>query len=266
MVESLDSAQPGRWRWAVAFFIVVYLVTALLWLPVLRSGRPVSALSGRSLLLVLLASAVPSTIGLVIATVEGGRAGAGALLRQVGRWRFGPGWYAFALLLMPGLAVLALVIALLVGGGAPVVRLDFLVPVAAIGEELGWRGYALPRLQAPLGALPASLVIGVVWAAWHLPYFTDPSMHPLPFGIDFGLFAVLLTAEGVLATWLYNSTRGSLLATMLFHHSIHLASVVPVIPGVAGTLVMALVDATAAGAAIVLSSGSLQGIRRKLSA
>jgi membrane protease YdiL (CAAX protease family) len=118
--------------------------------------------------------------------------------------------------------------------------LDFLVPIAALGEELGWRGYALPRLQGRLHPLSASLVIGVIWAAWHLPYFAYPAIHPMPFGIGFPLFAITLVSESVLATWLYNSTGGSVLATMLFHHSLHAASVVPVVPGLIGTLVTAL--------------------------
>jgi hypothetical protein len=59
--------------------------------------------------------------------------------------------------------------------------------------------------------------------------------------IDFSLFAIVIVSESVLATWIYNSTSQSVLATIVFHHSIHLASVIPVIPGVVGTLIFALV-------------------------
>ncbi len=97
---------------------------------------------------------------------------------------------------------------------------------AAFGEELGWRGYALPGLQSRIGALPASLVIGVIWAAWHLPFYADPSVHLLPFWTDFGLFTVTLVSQSVLATWIYNGTGRSVLATILYHHSIHMASLV----------------------------------------
>jgi CAAX protease family protein len=258
-----SAGKPQAWRWAVAFFVVTYLVTGLLWLPILQSGGSVSAaLSGRLLLFFMLASVAPSVIACVLATIEDGPRGLRALLGQAGRWRFGIGWYALALLLEPLIWAVSLVIALALGGRGQVVTLDFLIPLAAIGEEFGWRGYALPRLQPRIGAVPASLVIGVIWAAWHLPYFADPSIHPLPFWIDFGLFTVVLVSQSVLATWIYNSTRGSVLATILYHHSIHMASLVPVIPGVLGTAVMAVVSVVAALAAVAASGGSLIGLRR----
>jgi len=243
--------------------MVTYLVTALLWLPILRSGESVAvALSGRLLPLLLLASVTPSLLAFVLAGLEGGGKEARELLGQAGRWRFGIGWYAVAVLLEPLIWVVSLALAILLGGRGPEVQLDFLIPIAAIGEEFGWRGYALPRLQGRIGALPASLIIGVVWAAWHLPYFADPSIHPLPFWIDFGLFVVTLVSQSVLATWIYNSTRGSVLAAMLYHHSIHMASIVPVIPGIMSTVLLALVSVAAAVAAVAASGGSLVGLRR----
>lgn len=262
MAAPVVRGQADGWRWAVAFFVVTYVVTALLWLPILRSGQPPSALQGRLQLLALLATIVPSVVAIALVTIEGGGRGLRQLLGQAGRWRFGLGWYAVALLLMPLVWLVALVIGRLLGGPAPVVRLDFLIPVAAIGEEVGWRGYALPRLQGRLRPLPAALVIGVIWAAWHLPYYAYPDIHPLPLGIDFTLFALALVSESVLATWVYNSTGGSVLATMLYHHSIHLASIVPVVPGVLGTTVLTVVNIAAAAAAVMASGGSLAGLRR----
>ena len=258
-----EVSKTHRWRWAVAFFVVTYLVTALLWLPILRSGESLSAAMASPLVLPLFfGSITPSLVAFVLAGIEGGTAGVGQLLGQAGQWRFGIGWYAVAIFLAPLIWVVSLAVALLLGGRGPEVRLDFLVPVAAIGEEFGWRGYALPRLQDRIGALWASLLIGVIWGAWHLPYFNDPSIHPLPFWFDFGLFVVVLVSESVLATWIYNSTRGSVLATMVYHHSTHMASLVPVIPGVMGTVVMAIVSVAAAGVALASSGGSLTGLRR----
>jgi membrane protease YdiL (CAAX protease family) len=257
-----DRGASGAWRWAVAFFVVTYVVTAGLWIPIWRSGQPLSALSGRLEFFLLLGTIVPSVVGLALSLVEGGWRGLRQNFGQAARWRFGLGWWALALLLMPLVWLVGLVLGRLAGGPAAVVRLDFLVPVAAIGEEFGWRGYALPRLQGRLGALPAALVIGVVWAAWHLPYYAYPDMHPLPVVLDFTLFALAIIAESVLATWIYNSTGGSVLATMLYHESIHLASLVPVVPGLLGTLLLTVVDLAAAGAAIWLTDGSLTGFRR----
>src|SRR6266571_1184441 len=89
-----DAAMTHGWRWAVAFFVVTYLVTALLWLPILRSGESLSAaLAGPLVLPLLLASVTPSLVAFVLAGIEGGPAGVGQLLGQAGRWRFGIGWY-----------------------------------------------------------------------------------------------------------------------------------------------------------------------------
>jgi len=249
--------------WAVAFFVVTYVLTGLLWLPAIRSGQPLATvMQGPAGLLVLLATVTPSLVAIVLAGVESGQRGIGELLGQGIRWRFGLGWYAVAIFLTPLLWAIALAIGRIVGAGTPEVRLDFLIPVAAIGEEFGWRGYALPRLQPRFKPLRASLLIGVVWAAWHLPYYAFPEVHPLPFAIDFSLFAVVLVSHSVMITWLYNSSGRSVLATMIYHHSIHLASVIPVVPGVAGGLVFALVHVGAAAATGFVSGGSLVGVRR----
>jgi CAAX protease family protein len=249
--------------WAVAFFVLTYLVTALLWLPAIRSGQPLAVvMQGREVLPILLATLAPSLVAIVLAGVEHGRRGIGELLGQATRWRFGVGWYAVAIFLMPLVWAISLAIGSMLAAGAPQVQLDVLIPLAAIGEEFGWRGYALPRLQLRMRSLPASLLIGVLWAGWHLPYFAFPDAHPLPFALGFSLFAAGIISDSVLATWIYNSTGGSVLATMLYHHSIHVASIIPVIPGVLGGVIFALVNVAAAVGAVLVSRGSLVGFRR----
>ena len=81
--------------------------------------------------------------------------------------------------------------------------------------------------------LPASLLLG----GWHLPYYGFPDGHPLPFALDFVLSAAAIISETVVATWIYNSTGGSVLATVLYHERIHVASIIPVIPGVLGGVI-----------------------------
>ena len=249
--------------WAVAFFVVTYVLTGLLWLPAIRSGEPLAALlQGRLALPILIATVAPSLVAIVLSAIEGRGRGVRELLAQGIRWRFGVGWYALALLTAPLVWAVSLAIGLALGAGTPEVRLDVLIPVAAIGEEFGWRGYALPRLQRRMRPLPASLLVGVLWAAWHLPYYAFPEVHPLPLPIDFALFSVALISESVLATWIYNSTRGSVLATMLYHESVHVATIIPVVPGVVGGVIFALVNVVAALVAVVASGGSLIGFRR----
>jgi membrane protease YdiL (CAAX protease family) len=96
-----------------------------------------------------------------------------------------------------------------------VVNAVYLLIFVTLGEEVGWRGYALPALQARYSALLASLILGVVWALWHLPVFFNPdtSYSNLPFL----LFLVFIVPVAVLMTWLFNSTAGSVLMAMIFH-------------------------------------------------
>jgi membrane protease YdiL (CAAX protease family) len=84
-----------------------------------------------------------------------------------------------------------------------------------ISEEFGWRGYALPRLQARLNALGSSIVLGVIWTMWHLPlWFLAGSSQQ---GSSFWLFLASLVLTSVLYTWLFNNAKGSILVAVVFH-------------------------------------------------
>jgi membrane protease YdiL (CAAX protease family) len=87
-------------------------------------------------------------------------------------------------------------------------------PVQA-GEEIGWRGYALPRLAAHLGLARASIVLGVIWACWHLPFFFVPGIDKS--GQSFPVYLLQVTALSAAAAWLYWRTNRSLLLVMLMH-------------------------------------------------
>ena len=91
-------------------------------------------------------------------------------------------------------------------------------PVQA-GEEIGWRGYALPRLTHRLGLGGASVVLGVIWACWHLPFFFMPATDT--FGQSFAVYLAQVTAISVAMAWLYWRTNGSLFMTMLLHAAVN---------------------------------------------
>ena len=91
------------------------------------------------------------------------------------------------------------------------------------GEEVGWRGFALPRLQARHGAFVASLLLSLGWALWHLPlFFYRPGYTQMGAAGIAGWFFSLLTGA-VLLTWLYNESRGSILVVALFHAAVDVA-------------------------------------------
>jgi membrane protease YdiL (CAAX protease family) len=87
------------------------------------------------------------------------------------------------------------------------------------GEEIGWRGYALPRLAVRVGLAPASVLLGVLWAGWHLPLFFVPAADTL--GQSFPLYLLQVTGLSVAAAWLYWRTGGSLLLVMLLHAAVN---------------------------------------------
>ncbi len=87
--------------------------------------------------------------------------------------------------------------------------------LSGMGEEFGWRGYVLPRFQARWNALSSSIVLGVIWTAWHIPFFfiTRASLYQR----NFWEWAPWLILSSVIYTWIVNNTNGSVLAAALFH-------------------------------------------------
>lgn len=87
-------------------------------------------------------------------------------------------------------------------------------------EEIGWRGFALPRLQAKRSALSASIILGVIWGLWRLPDRLSSEGFSC---IHFVLFMIGIVAASILFTWLYNNTKGSLCIAIMFHAAINTA-------------------------------------------
>ena len=208
----------------VSFYILAFAIS---WL----GGVPQAALSRnlvpfRSPIFDLLFIGGPAFAAFIMTVALSGRIGLRDLFARLFRWRVGVVWYAVALFGNVAIFLIALGIDRLLGGTED---LDFsklgslfaLFPFLLISflfnvwEEIGWRGFALPRLQSRYNALVSSLIVGVLWGLWHLPlFFTEGNlMSTLPFAAWF----VSIVALAVLYTWLYNSAKGSLLLVTLFH-------------------------------------------------
>lgn len=152
--------------------------------------------------------------------------------------RIGPGWYAVILLTLPMLIGLAVLLDVLLGGSGaaiadrfvsqPLTILPFMVFTLFFGpipEEIGWRGYGLDRLQARHNALIASLILGAVWAVWHLPLFFIEGTYQNGLGLNtlpFWLFMLGILPQTILITWIYNNNRRSTLSAILLHYMINL--------------------------------------------
>jgi membrane protease YdiL (CAAX protease family) len=159
--------------------------------------------------------------------------------------RIGPTWYLVVFLFAPCLYAVAVLLDVALSGAsvlgligervapflaAPSTTAPFLVGVFVYGpipEELGWRGYALDRLQARWSALVSSLILGSIWAVWHVPLFfiKDTLFYREgAWSVWFWLFIAVVIATAVVFTWIFNNTRRSTLAAILFHFMSNLAA------------------------------------------
>ena len=248
----------------ISFFVLSYAVSWLLWTPlvILRDTIP----GPLGFVLILLGSLVPSTLGLLIVGLLRGKLGVRNVLRRLGHGRIGLRWY-LAVLALTMLAPLAIGVSILMGGATPVVDTTVfrvlvlfafsIFPGSALGEELGWRGFALPRMQARHSALTASLVIGILWGSWHLPlWLTGNPSYPISLFVP---FVAAVIASSVICTWLYNNTGGSLLIIVLYHAAINLPITVLIRPlGSQGTqpfLIYVALNVVAA-AAVAITTGA----------
>jgi membrane protease YdiL (CAAX protease family) len=209
-------------RWPLAAYIV--LVFGLEWLLVLllqSIATPMMAL--------FIGAWLPNIAGVLITAAADGREGLRRLFSRVVRWQVGFKWYVIAWWAPIIIVMLALSIYALSGHALPAMAPEALViplllvnvVLGPLGEELGWRGTALPLLQARWNVLTSSLVLGVVWGLYHVPTFLLPGLPqnnvpPLAF---------LLGAVGlnIFMVWMFNHTHGSLIMPFLAHWAFNFA-------------------------------------------
>jgi uncharacterized protein len=219
----------------ITFFTLAFGLTWANWLPQALVSRGLLWITIPSFLAIV-AGYGPALAAIIVTALTTGKPGLWRLVGRLTRWRVGLHWYAIALLTPVGISLVATALHILTGGDPPTFRqsslqlasagapawqqilllfLLFTLGFDGLGEELGWRGYALPKLEAGHSALTASLVLGVLWAAWHLPYALTPgsmlASTPLPW------FVLSVMASSILYTWMFNNTQGSVLITIVFH-------------------------------------------------
>lgn len=252
------------------FFLLVFGWTWLFWGLAVVSGTNVATATGRTLLFLGLGG--PMLGGLLFGGMAQDLADRRDYWRRiVDVRRIQAGWYAVIFLFPPSLLAAAILLDVAAGGTAQPLRTTIAAFVAApstivpvlfltflqgpLPEELGWRGYVLDRLQARWTALAASLILGAVWALWHLPLFFINGMLHAERGVGsawFWLFMVQTVCAAVLYTWIFNHTRRSTLAAVLFHFVTNLAYVIIQPADRTNLYATALWIASAAAAAPVL--------------
>ena len=226
----------------VTFFVLTYALMWACFIAVAVAEIPTYAPLGG--VLVLLGTFAPSLVALWITARTEGEGGVRALLGGVIKWRVSARWYLFALAYIPVIKLTAALIHRLATGEWPRFGDEpwyLILPAIAVstpvqaGEEIGWRGYALPRLTARFGLARASIVLGLVWGCWHLPQFFIPEADT--YGQSFFVYVSQVTALSVAMAWLYARTNGSVLLVMLLHAAVNNAKdIVPsALPGASST-------------------------------
>jgi uncharacterized protein len=223
----------------VSFFVLAYAGSWLFQVPAALSEGGVGLLPVSSLVdpVYLYVSATtlgtfmgPFLSGFVMTGATEGREGLRRLLRRIVLWRVGLRWYLFALIGLPALLMLSAIV--LPGalasfqGLAPTLVTSYLLVFVYIffiggglNEEVGWRGFALQRLQRLHGPLVGSLILGVLWGGWHLPLFWVTYWNTPATILTIVLFVTAIIAFTFVMTWVFNNTKGSVFMAILVHTS-----------------------------------------------
>jgi hypothetical protein len=221
------------------FFLIAFGLTwfknALLIFGILKPPSSIGYQFGTAPgILLLVLGFGPTIAAFVMTAITEGKPGVRALWRRFWNRNLSIKWLLVTLLVLPALLLVANFVSRTLDGQAypfldlanqpwmviPVIP-QFIVAFIFNGmtEEFGWRGYALPRFQVRWNALTSSIVLGAIWASWHIPLWFVPG-HPLSQRNfwEWALGMILLT---IIMTWIFNNTKGSVLAAVLFHAMIN---------------------------------------------
>ena len=213
----------------VAYFVLAFVITWLIWGLMIASAQGIINIHFNWW---HLGAFGPLVAALIVTGITGGGAGVRELVGRMFRWRVEIKWILVTLLGPVALFALAVVILRFSSGVWPDISQHVAYPafgwfgawllfaILGMGEEAGWRGFALPRLQTQRSALSAALILGVLWALWHLPiFFFHPGMMQILETSAVGgiIWVIGILTMSILFTWLYNSARGSILMAALVH-------------------------------------------------
>jgi uncharacterized protein len=237
--SGLQLQEPAQSIFAIAsFFFLTFAWSWLLGFSAIYAKPDTPVLS---MILSIVSGFGPSIAAFATVTVFGGRKEVSAWLKNALNWRVGWPWYALAFFMPPLVMLLAQAVHCTLGGAIPTSPVVGHIPLAIanfglvfliggpLGEEFGWRSYAVPALGAKMGWRAASLVIGLIWGLWHLPWFftAGTAQSQMPFVI----FMLNILAGSVLFSWLFLRSAGSVIPALVAHTSLNaFAGILSIIP------------------------------------
>ncbi|WP_168203276.1 CPBP family intramembrane glutamic endopeptidase [Oceanispirochaeta crateris] len=215
------------------FFVLTFCLSWIFWLPMIMVGED-------HFLLRVAGTYGPLTAAVLLTANREGLKGLKKLLSSLLLWKTGLIWYVFCFFSTAVLALIALGIYSLLDRNKLLFndpsQLFLSIPIfiyvlifSVLGEETGWRGFALPKLQEKYGTLKASFIIGLIWAFWHSPlFFIEGNFHQ---EIPLWLFILQEIYISIVISWIYNKTGGSLLLVHIFHAASNTTlGLLPVLP------------------------------------
>ena len=236
----------------LSYFSIAYAIKYLLLIPVTLAAWGI--ISGDWQLAFVLATFGPFAGGMIMIYVTEGRAGLSRLKNRVGQWRVSWKWLLFAFAGIPALVMFGVIIqpGALAGfqGLTPVLLVSYPLTYVAIwfmggglDEEVGWRGFALPRMQPRYGPVWTVLFLGVVHCFWHFEEFLTPAQGGgpgtgwTPFLVNLPMFFLLVISITIILNWVSNRTHGSLFAAISVHASFDApqGALIPLFPAVGAT-------------------------------
>lgn len=209
------------------FFALTFALTWSAWW-LAGSGALPAGVGGLGGPVFLLGVFAPALVALAFTAASGGGAGVRRLLARIVIWRVSVRWYVFAITYMAAIKLLAALVHRLWRGAWPafgetpwplLLAGTVASAWAQAGEEVGWRGYALPRLARQVGLGGASLLLGAIWALWHLPVYFLPGSPSA--GQSFPVYFLHVVAMSVVFAWVYWRTGASLLLVILLHSAVN---------------------------------------------
>lgn len=232
----------------IKYLLSTFLLTWIIWGVLIASSKGIinnDIYRYHLMPTIFIGGSVPSVLAIIYTGLINGKAGLKQLLGKITIWKLNPFWYLFSIFYMYAIFYLPAVICNIFGNYyelklryAPLYLLYLFTGqllAGPISEELGWRGFILPRLQRKFNPLIASIILGVIHVLWHIPlfflYITEP----------FSQYLLKVVCVSILYTWIYNHTKGSLVAVCLLHANYNFVSVVFVMTTINPTIMYSII-------------------------
>jgi membrane protease YdiL (CAAX protease family) len=233
-----SSHQSSQYITPLRFFLLTFILSWLIWIPLTLSHfnlGPFKISEGLSSFVRLLGVLMPMVSALLLTTLYGGRPAIRSLLSRLKIWRVGWTWWIAVVLVFPALLIFAGILHNLFSSQPPISLLPItaavllanilFLTIASLGEEIGWRGVALPGLLQRYSPLTASAILGIVWATWHLPFWILIDTLSLYGAGYFVLNYIFIVPTTFYITWVFINSKGSLLLPVVLHLTFNIINV-----------------------------------------